>query len=173
MRSVLLATCLFLIAGSAYANELKVKMYEALETGQGKELGTISIRSTSKGLEFKPVLQNVPAGDHGFHIHENPDCNAAVKDNKTVAALAAGGHFDPDKTSHHMGPEGEGHLGDLPALHANAKGRITTGVIAPRLKSLSDVKGRSLMIHFGDDNYSDEPKPLGGGGARFACGVIE
>ena len=28
------------------------------------------------------------------------------------------------------------------------------------------------MIHEGGDNYSDTPKPLGGGGARMACGVI-
>jgi Cu-Zn family superoxide dismutase len=28
------------------------------------------------------------------------------------------------------------------------------------------------MIHEGGDNYSDQPKPLGGGGARIACGVI-
>jgi Cu-Zn family superoxide dismutase len=29
------------------------------------------------------------------------------------------------------------------------------------------------MIHEGGDNYSDEPAPLGGGGARIACGVID
>jgi Copper/zinc superoxide dismutase (SODC) len=34
-----------------------------------------------------------------------------------------------------------------------------------------DVKGRSVMIHAGGDNYSDQPAPLGGGGARIACGV--
>jgi Cu-Zn family superoxide dismutase len=28
------------------------------------------------------------------------------------------------------------------------------------------------MIHAGGDNYSDEPAPLGGGGARVACGVV-
>jgi Cu-Zn family superoxide dismutase len=28
------------------------------------------------------------------------------------------------------------------------------------------------MIHQGGDNYSDDPKKLGGGGARVACGVI-
>jgi Cu-Zn family superoxide dismutase len=38
---------------------------------------------------------------------------------------------------------------------------------------MSDVKGRSLMIHAGGDNYADQPAPLGGGGARVACGVIK
>ena len=28
------------------------------------------------------------------------------------------------------------------------------------------------MIHDGGDNYADDPKPLGGGGGRIACGVI-
>jgi Cu-Zn family superoxide dismutase len=29
------------------------------------------------------------------------------------------------------------------------------------------------MIHAGGDNYSDTPKPLGGGGERIACGVVK
>ena len=37
---------------------------------------------------------------------------------------------------------------------------------------LGQLAGKALMIHAGGDNYSDEPKPLGGGGARVACGVI-
>ncbi len=28
------------------------------------------------------------------------------------------------------------------------------------------------MVHAGGDNHSDHPLPLGGGGERFACGVI-
>jgi Cu-Zn family superoxide dismutase len=28
------------------------------------------------------------------------------------------------------------------------------------------------MLHAGGDNHSDHPAPLGGGGARIACGVI-
>jgi Cu-Zn family superoxide dismutase len=37
---------------------------------------------------------------------------------------------------------------------------------------LEDIAGRSIVIHEGGDNYSDSPQPLGGGGARVACGVI-
>jgi Cu-Zn family superoxide dismutase len=29
------------------------------------------------------------------------------------------------------------------------------------------------MIHAGGDNYSDTPKPLGGGGDRLVCGVVK
>jgi len=45
-------------------------------------------------------------------------------------------------------------------------------VLAPRLK-LADLPGRSLMVHAGGDNHADHPAPLGGGGARVACGVIQ
>ena len=37
---------------------------------------------------------------------------------------------------------------------------------------LEALTGRTIMIHEGGDNYSDSPQPLGGGGARIACGVI-
>ena len=39
--------------------------------------------------------------------------------------------------------------------------------------TLADFRGKSLMIHEGGDNYSDTPKPLGGGGTRIACGVVK
>ena len=93
-----------------------------------------------------------------------------MKDGKMGAALAAGGHYNPHNIAHHGSPT-TGHLGDLPALVVNDKGFATTPVIAPRLK-LSDIQGRAIMIHAGGDNYSDTPQPLGGGGARIACGVI-
>ena len=78
----------------------------------------------------------------------------------------------PHQTAKHEGPEGMGHTGDLPVLVVNNDGKATEAVVAPRLKKLDDVKGKALMIHVGGDNMSDQPKPLGGGGARYACGVI-
>jgi Cu-Zn family superoxide dismutase len=51
-------------------------------------------------------------------------------------------------------------------------GSATQPLIAPRLK-LSDVINRSVIIHEGGDNYSDKPKPLGGGAGRIACGIIQ
>lgn len=83
------------------------------------------------------------------------------------------GHLDPQNTGKHEGPEGAGHLGDLPALVVNNDGKATDAVIAPRLKSLDEIKDKALMVHVGGDNMSDQPKPLGGGGERYACGVIK
>ena len=95
-----------------------------------------------------------------------------MKDGKPAPGFAAGGHYDPAGAGKHEGPAGKGHLGDLPFLKVGADGKATETVVAPRLKT-GDVKGRSLMIHAGGDNYADVPEKLGGGGGRIACGVIK
>ena len=110
-------------------------------------------------------------GLHGFHVHQNPSCAPAQTDGKAVAAAAAGGHFDSQKTGHHMGPSGEGHMGDLPVISVTGGMAMNQVLWAPRL-TLAEVRGRALMIHAGGDNYRDNPQPLGGGGGRAACGVV-
>ncbi|MBH2029868.1 MAG: superoxide dismutase family protein [Moraxellaceae bacterium] len=146
-------------------------VYKVDANGIGASIGTVSFRQTPQGLLITPALWKLSPGEHGFHIHENASCDAALKDGKMGAALAAGGHLNPDHTANHGTPE-NGHLGDLPVLVVNDKGFAITPVTAPRLK-LSDIQGRTIMIHAGGDNYSDTPKPLGGGGERIACGVIQ
>lgn len=130
----------------------------------GKQIGTVTAIDTKYGLLLTPNLSNLPPGLHGFHIHEKPYC--------ANSGMTAGGHLDSNHTNKHLGPYNDnGHLGDMPVLYVDQAGRATTPVLAPRLK-LSDIKNRSLMIHAGADNYSDQP-PMGGGGMRLACGVIK
>lgn len=148
-----------------------IQVYQVDAKGVGASIGTVTFKQTAKGLLITPALGKLSPGEHGFHIHENGSCEAAEKEGKMGAALAAGGHLNPEKVAHHGTPL-DGHLGDLPALIVNDKGFATTPVLAPRLK-LSDIQGRAIMIHAGGDNYSDSPKPLGGGGDRVACGVIK
>lgn len=150
---------------------LDVPLAQAELSGPGKAVGTISVTATPYGVLFTPALTGLPPGLHGFHLHEKPSCAAGEKDGKTMAALGAGGHFDPAATSRHEGPYGNGHLGDLPPLYIDAQGNGTQPVLAPRLK-LEQLKGHALMLHAGGDNHADHPEKLGGGGARIACGVI-
>lgn len=171
MRRVMLLISFFLFAATAQAT-MVVKMDLIDASGAVKPAGTISISNSEYGVVFTPDLNGLSPGLHGFHVHQNPSCAPAEKDGKMVAGLSAGGHYDPDGVNHHGTPWGDGHLGDLPALFVGKDGRASSPVLAPRL-SLDDLEGRSLMIHAGGDNYSDEPKKLGGGGARMACGVIE
>ncbi|OKP52804.1 superoxide dismutase [Serratia marcescens] len=159
--------------GAAQATTVDVEMNLVTGQGIGQDIGKVVISETPYGLLFTPDLKALPAGVHGFHVHEKGSCEPGMKDGKAVAALAAGGHFDPQKTGKHLGPYADGHLGDLPAIYVTADGMATYPVLAPRLKKISEIEGKALMVHAGGDNHSDHPLPLGGGGERFACGVIK
>ena len=172
MKKLIIAMLGLLVAGAAaQAAELVVPVHLIDSTGIGKSIGTVKATSNPFGTVLTPNLKGLTPGLHGFHVHQNPDCGPGQKGGKTVPGLAAGGHYDPAGAGKHEGPYENGHLGDLPALYVDAEGNAHHPVLAPRLK-LSDLKGRSLMIHAGGDNYSDNPKKLGGGGARVACGVV-
>jgi Cu-Zn family superoxide dismutase len=158
---------------AASANKLQAPMALVTPAGTGKMIGTVTITESPNGLVFTPSLTGLPAGPHGYHVHETGSCGVNEKEGKKVAAGAAGGHYDPNGTKQHLGPTGNGHLGDLPPLVVGGDGRATVAVTAPRLTKLAEVKGKALMIHAGGDNYADKPLPLGGGGERIACGVIE
>jgi Cu-Zn family superoxide dismutase len=159
------------LCGMAQA-QTTVDMHLVDEKGSGKGIGQVVISESPHGVVFTPKMSGLPAGLHGFHVHENGSCEPKEKDGKMVPALAAGGHYDPAGIKRHGLPWGDGHLGDLPALAVDASGNATNPVLAPRLK-MADLQGRSLMVHAGGDNHADQPAPLGGGGARLACGVIK
>lgn len=166
-------TALLLACASVSATaQTVVNMNLVGEAGVGAEVGKITVTETRFGLVFTPALQGLTPGLHGFHVHQNPNCDAKEKDGKLVGGLAAGGHYDPTGSNKHGEPWGDGHLGDLPPLFVDASGAARQPVLAPRLKA-ADLAGRSLMIHAGGDNHADHPAALGGGGARVACGVIK
>jgi Cu-Zn family superoxide dismutase len=172
-RLTITAVCAVVFGASGVsAAEVTVAIKAIAEEGIGPIIGTVAFQDTSKGLKIWPNLRGLVQGRHGFHVHENADCGAMEKDGKLVLGLAAGGHFDPGKTVKHRGPKGMGHLGDLPALHVDDKGRATRTSFAPRLKTSNLLGGRTIVIHAGGDSYQDQPIPLGGGGARIACGVV-
>lgn len=141
-------------------------------SGIGQNIGTVTFTDSKDGLVIETHLKDLPPGPHGFHIHEKPSCGATTNpEGVLTAALQAGGHFDPKSAAQHGAPDGAGHLGDLPKLIVAENGTAKQKLVAPRLNTTL-IKNRSVMIHAGSDNYSDHPQPLGGGGARIACGVI-
>lgn len=152
--------------------QLRVAMFKIDANGVGAEIGTLALSDSRGGLRIVPKLGGLPPGAHGFHVHEFANCGPGMKDGKMQAGIAAGGHYDPRATGKHVGPMGDaGHRGDLPVLNVAADGTATEMMHALRL-SVSEVRGHAIVIHEGGDNFSDQPKPLGGGGGRIACGVV-
>ncbi len=146
---------------SASAASISTQIYGTDDKHEAK--GSITFKNSPGGLLIHSNLHDLPPGPHGLHIHQNKSCGDD--------GMKAGGHLDPNKTNSHQGPYGKGHLGDLPVLYINADGKSLTSMLAPRL-SIDDIKKRSIMIHAGSDNYTNTP-PMGGGGPRIACGIIQ
>lgn len=136
----------------------------------GKKVGEATLAETAKGVKITLKVENLPPGEHAFHIHEKGLCDPP--DFKT-----AGGHFNPFGKEHGLkNPEGP-HAGDLPNITIGSEGRGSFEIMAPLVtlkiaekNSLFQPGGTSLMIHQGpDDNVSD---PAGHAGPRIACGPI-
>ena len=176
IHSCLLAISLSLAVTQVSAATKTIQIYglndKRSDHGIGAVIGTITFQDADDGLHIYTDIEGIAPGPHGFHIHQNPSCEGGETDGKWMPGLAAGDHFDPNKTHKHLGPKRKGHLGDLPVLVADSTGRAFHTLIAPRL-TVEDLQKRSVIIHEGGDNYADHPSLLGGGGPRIGCGVIK
>lgn len=94
-------------------------------------------------------------GFFGFHIHQGESCSG-------VDFSGTGSHYNPTSQPH---PK---HAGDLPPLLA-CQGNAYLSVKTDRF-SVSDMIGRTVVIHSGPDDFRSQP--AGNAGKKIACGVI-
>ncbi|WP_277423944.1 superoxide dismutase family protein [Bacillus sp. FJAT-42376] len=136
----------------------------------GDSLGTVKLSEQPEGVKFDIVLEGLQPGEHGVHIHQNPDCEGPD-------FVTAGDHYNPDNKKHGLlNPEGA-HLGDLPNIITDSDGKTQAEIMGPKLtlkkgskNSLLFKGGTSLVItETKDDGMS---QPAGESGARIACGKI-
>lgn len=110
---------------------------------------------------YSPASGNIPQiGPHGFHIHEFGSCEEGDPKNPFKAA---GEHWNPTKQPH------GNHAGDFPVLFSN-NGVARMCFFTNKFK-VSDIIGKSVIIHEGPDDYKSQP--AGNAGKRLACGVIK
>jgi Cu-Zn family superoxide dismutase len=137
---------------------------------ENEPIGEAVLRQTPKGVLIDVKLSDLPAGEHGFHVHETGKCEPPFE--------SAGGHFNPTRTHHgYEHPKGP-HLGDLPNLVVPESGAVEVELFAEGLtldpgkpNSVLDANGSALMVHSGPDDYRTDP--AGASGDRIACGVVE
>jgi Cu-Zn family superoxide dismutase len=161
----------------------------ALKNTAGNTIGQMRL-SNEEGMVMVRVVVNAGSGlapgFHGFHIHTIGICDPLAVGG---AFKSAGGHFNPDATTH------PSHAGDQPVLLVNEDGSAFGRFVTDRypIGSLFDGDGSAFIVHADADNYANIPTrylsstPLvagiggpdqatldtGDAGARSACGLIE
>jgi Cu-Zn family superoxide dismutase len=126
------------------------------------------ITFTKEGDEFRvkgAVTGLKPGTEHGFHVHEFGDCGAPD-------AKSAGGHYNPEGTSHAAREASVRHAGDLGNVTADADGKAEFSFTDEHLGRFApwDLIGRSVVVHA--DRDDGQTQPAGNSGDRVACGVI-
>src|SRR5262245_3281905 len=107
MLRALLAAAAALLSTPAFAATVHTMLQMATPSGPGADVGMVTITDSAQGAQIALDLHGVPPGERGLHVHQNDSCAASLgPDGKVIPAGAAGGHYDPAKTGHHMGPEG-------------------------------------------------------------------
>lgn len=130
----------------------------------GEEIGEAVLTQEAGSLSIRANLKDLPAGDHGFHIHAAGRCQPPF--------TTAGGHFNPANKEHgSLNPNGR-HAGDLANIPIGGAGttRIQLTAIELNLEDLFDADGSALVIHAQPDDY--RTNPAGNAGDRIACAVI-
>ncbi len=172
MRYALAALAATLIAGSATAADAPASKSVELKNPSGAVIGSANLTEAPKGVLMKIELKSATPGWHGLHFHEKGDCSKAD-------FTSAGGHVHGGPTMVHglLNPDAN-EAGDLPNLFVAADGSANAEIFtsfvslsgAGGRQALADSDGSAIVIHANADDHKTQP--IGGAGARIACGVI-
>ncbi|RZC33504.1 Sod Cu domain containing protein [Asbolus verrucosus] len=132
--------------------------------------GKVTFTKTDAGVKVEGTINGLPAGKHGFHIHEKGDL--------TNGCTSAAGHFNPTKKDHGAPEDENRHVGDLGNIVADSN-KVAKIDIVDKLIALDGdncIIGRAVVVHADEDDLGkgsfDDSKTTGHAGARLACGVI-
>jgi Cu-Zn family superoxide dismutase len=157
---------LFLLGACASMSSGPSATATLASTSGSTAAGTVQLTQLGDGsVRVKVDLTGVPAGVHGFHIHEKGDCG----DNGN----AAGGHYNPMATPHGAPEADPHHAGDFGNVTADASGNVrttfTTRSITVEEGPMTAI-GHAIILHANPDDLTTQPS--GNAGPRIACGVV-
>lgn len=169
MRSILAVATLAVCIDSATIALAQVASYETqIFNNKGTIVGLVNFTGGARGTVIRIKLDAgaLTPGWHGIHLHTTGDCSDHAQ------FMASKGHVNHSGQKHGLlNPEGPDD-GDLPNIYANADGSVNAEVSTPTLlTSLKDADGSAIVIHANPDDHTSQP--IGGAGARIACGVIK
>ncbi len=131
--------------------------------------GAVTLQDGRTGVLMRIEMGGLTPGWHGLHLHEKGDCSDAADGFKASGSHAGHGNGAVHGLLNPDGPE----TGDLPNLFAAEDGSAHAEIFIPGVTTadLIDSDGTAILVHAGEDDHLSQP--IGGAGARVACGVIE
>jgi superoxide dismutase, Cu-Zn family len=168
MKQALLLTVTVLLLGACASAKGPMAMATLSPTTSGSTAqGTVHFQELADGaVEVQVDLTGVPAGTHGFHVHEFGSC--------ANNGEAAGGHFNPTNQPHASPEAVSHHAGDFGNVTADANGEVHTRFTTRSIMVSTDIRsvvGKAVILHANRDDLTTQP--TGNAGGRIACGVAQ
>jgi len=164
MKKLLVVLIAFVFAACAHSRG-PMAMATLDSTSGSTAKGTVHFQNQGdEGIEVVVDLTGVPAGVHGFHIHEKGSCGNNGTD--------AGGHFNPGGMVHGAPDAVSHHAGDFGNVTADDKGEVHTRFNTHSITintGANAVVGHAIVLHGNPDDLTSQP--AGNAGPRIACGV--
>ena len=174
MRTALAASLVIALglAGAAYAAG-ESRTFDLAKAHGAGSAGKATVTEGPKGVLLKLEVSGLTPGWHGVHFHEKGDCSAQD-------FTSAGAHVHgPAAVVHGLLNPAHSDNGDLPNIHVGADGKAMVEIFstfvalsdAAGRQNLLDADGSAVVIHASADDHTSQP--IGGAGARVACGVVK
>ena len=128
--------------------------------------GIVRFYQLRNGVLVAAEINDLPYSDSicknqifGLHIHSGNKCDGDMTDPFSEAMT----HYNPNNCLHPF------HAGDLPPLFGS-RGYAFSVFLSDRF-SLSEVIGKTVIIHENSDDFTTQPS--GNAGEKLACGVVK
>jgi superoxide dismutase, Cu-Zn family len=161
--------CLLVLTTSSLAQAPQTARATFVDA-KGQQVGSATLTQMANGVLVNIEVSGLPAGEHGFHIHETGKCEP------TTRFESAGDHLSLSGQKHGHQSESGPHAGDMPNQFVGPDGKLRAHVINPNVTlgsgqgSLFDQDGSAILVHVKADDYRSQPS--GEAGDRLACAVV-
>ena len=174
-RHTLIGCAFALVPFAVPADDMEMPPVASVQfvNNDGDVIGTASVEQGSAGILVNMEITDLPEGWKAIHIHSVGTC-----DDHEEGFQDSAGHLNPDDSEHgFLNPDGP-DAGDFPNFYVQENGTARVEMFNERASldgsvgaEMLDDDGAALVIHENPDDHVSQP--IGGAGARIACGVVQ